>query len=600
MKKKYSLLIAMLLVFTMLLAACGGTDTATTDAAGTTEAAGTDAATTEATGGEETEAGETEAAAGNNPASARENAADTLVMGISATSGVYNPVYYETAYDGYVVDLVFAGLLTNNEDGEYLPGLAESWEISEDQKTITVKIKENANFSDGEPVKASDVVHTYKIMADPSYQGRMGYVVDMLEGGDEYRSAVEGGQTDAEYAGVVAVDDKTVEFNFKEANVTNLGEIGFGVLPAHYYEYTPGDTSAITAKHGAPMGAGPYKFVNEAADEYVELERNEDFWMGTPNIPKLLLRFVAKETELQEFANGGYDALDTVENTPENLEVINGMSDFATLLRYDNNGYAYIGLNMDNPSLAKKEVRQALAYGFDRYAFVEDFFDGAAVVPNVPFARVNWAYSDELAANINQYEYDPDKAIELLEAAGYTDDGSGVRTDGTNKLSFRFETYSDTAWTETLVSILKDEWSQIGVEIIENFQEFAGFSDKIFNQRDFDMYTMAWSLVIDPSPRGIFHSDNIGGDGVSGNNAVGWRNEKSDELLVAGEMTFDQAERQAIYEEWGTLWNDELPYIPIYMRENWVLINNRVQGMDVSPFMGWTKPEILLNLELVD
>lgn len=596
MKKKYSVLIALMLVLVMVLAACGTNETATTEATGTTEAATTEAAGTEAAG---TEAGADQTASAN-PASARANAADTLVIGIAATSGVYNPVYYETAYDGYVVSLVFAGLLTNNEDGEYLPGLAESWEISDDNKTITVKIKENANFSDGEPVKASDVVHTYKIMADPSYQGRMGYVVDMLEGGDEYREAVSGGQTDVEYKGVVAIDEKTVQFNFKDANATNLGEIGFGVVPAHIYEFTPGDTSPITAKNGDPVGAGPYKFVNEAASEYVELERNDDFYAGQPSIPKLLLRFTAKETELQAFQNGDYDVLDGVENTPENLEVIDSMTDFSTLLRTDNNGYAYIGLNMDNPSLAKKEVRQALAYGFDRYAFVEDFFQGAATVPNVPFARVNWAYSEKLENEINKYEYNPEKAIELLEAAGYTDDGSGVRTDGTNKLSFRFETYSDTAWTETLVSILKDEWSQIGVEIIENFQEFAGFSSKIYNERDFDMYTMAWSLSLDPSPRGIFHSDNIGGDGVSGNNAVGWRNERSDELLEAGELTFDQAERLAIYEEWGALWNDELPYIPVYMRENWTLVNNRVQGMDISPFVGWTNPEILLNLELVD
>lgn len=614
MKRKYVVLLAMLLALSMLFAACtqpAKTEGAATEA-GATEATGT----TEAAEGAEDEP----APAGANPASARANAANTIIVGIPETTGVFNPIYYSTVYDAYVIELVFASLMTNNEAGEILPSVAESWEISEDQKQITFKLREDVKFSDGTPLTAKDVVFTYKAMADPSYQGRYSYIPAALEGYDEYKNSIavaateaaEGeteGETEAteateaptgepaEYKGVVANGDYEVTFNFTEANVKNLVNANFAILPAHIYDYEPGNLSTMTEKHGTPVGAGMYTFENLAAGEFIELKANPNYFGGAPKIENMILRFSVKETQLEAFNNGEFDALEGVENTPENLQVIEGMADFSELIRYDNNGYAYIGLNMDNPSLAKKEVRQALVYGFDRYAFVEDFFQGSAVVPNVPFARVSWVFSDELEASLNKYEYNPDKAIELLESVGYMDDGSGVRTDGTNKLSFKFETYTDTEWTELLVSILKDEWSQIGVEIQETFQEFAGFSKKIYEDRDFDMYTMAWSLVLDPSPRQTFHSENIG---VGGNNSVGFNNPENDRLLEEGEKEFDQAKRLEIYTEWGKLWNDELPYIPVYMRENWQLVNTRVKGWETAPFLKWTNPEIILNLELVD
>lgn len=628
MKRKYLVLLAMLLVLTLVFVAC--------DQEGTTEAPATEAGDTEAGDTEATEAdateddaaateGDTEADAtgSDNPAANRANAENTIVLGAAETNGVFNPIYYSTVYDGYVVDMVFDGLISNNEAAEYTPAVAESWEISEDGKQITFKLREDVYFTDGEQLTAEDVVFTYRAMADPSYEGRYSYIVAGLEGYEEYRDSItridpeateegeEAADTEAteateapaatgepaEFQGVVANGDFEVTFNFKDAKATNIGDTAFGILPAHIYDYEPGQLSTMTAKHGEPIGSGPYTFENLAAGEYIEFKANPDYFMGAPKIENFIMAVTAKETQLEAFRAGQYDILDSVENTPDNLDVIESM-DFADLVRFDNNGYAYLGFNMDNPSLAKKEVRQALVYGFDRYAFVEDFFGGAAVVPNVPFARVSWVFTDELQANINEYQYDPDKAIELLESAGYTEiDENGVRSDGTNRLSFHFLTYTDTEWTAELSAILQYEWGEIGVEVVEDMQEFSALSDRVFVERDFDMYTMAWSLVLDPSPRGIFHSDNIGG---GGNNAVGWDNPENDRLLEEGELALEQEERIEIYNEWGELWNEELPYMPVYMRENWQLVNDRVEGYNVSPYVDLFNRDILLNLELVN
>src|SRR5690554_1125367 len=107
----------------------------------------------------------------------------TLKVGITEASGNFNPLYYSSSYDGYVVDLVFEGLATLNFDGdEYVPVVAEDWDISEDGKTITFNLRDDVVFSDGTPLTANDVVFTYKVLADPSYSGRYGSVVKDLEG----------------------------------------------------------------------------------------------------------------------------------------------------------------------------------------------------------------------------------------------------------------------------------------------------------------------------------------------------------------------------------------------------------------------------------
>lgn len=611
MNRKLMVVLALVLALTFVLAACQPADKPATEApGGTTEAGGA----TEAPGGDATEA---PPATGDNPAKARANADNTIVVGMAATKGVFNPIYYSTAYDGYVVELVFDTLFSNDDKGEYTPNVAKSWDISDDNLNITFHLRDDVKFSDGTPLTAKDVVFTYQAMADPSYTGRYSYIVDKLVGTDEYRggaAATEAPETTEEateeatepapageapeFKGVTMEDDYTVTFHFKEANATNFGDCGMSIMPSHYYAYEYGDVTPLTQLDDKPMGSGAYMLTEIAPEEYVALKANADYFLGAPKIENMILRFTQKDTVLASFQSGDFDALDSLENSPENREVAEGMSSFAELIRYDNNGYAYIGLNMTNPSLAKKEVRQALAYGFDRQAFVEDFFEGAAVVPNVPFARVSWVYTDEMEEALNKYEYNPEKAIQLLEEAGYTEvDAEGIRSDGTNKLEFGFETYSDTAWTEQLVSILTEEWKAIGVKINENFQEFNGMTTKVYTDRDFDMYTMAWSLVIDPSPRGIFHSENIGPDK---NNSVQFNNAESDRLIEAAEATFDQAERQKLYKDWGVIWNDELPYIPVYMRENWQLVNNRVKGWDTSPYVSWRNSDVLLNLELVD
>ena len=229
MKKSLVLLLCLVLVASAFLAGCSPKEEVAEETTAPASEATTEAAVAEPSG--------------------------TLVVGITEASGNFNPLYYSSAYDGYVVDMIFEGLITMNFDGEYEANAAESWEYSEDGKSITFKLKQDRVFSDGTPLTAQDVVFTYQILADPSYTGRYGSAVKDFLGYDEYYA----GETDV-FQGVEAIDDYTVKFNFKEALRVNFANCGYSIIPKHYYgkDFTVGNTAAVEAITTEAMGSGPY------------------------------------------------------------------------------------------------------------------------------------------------------------------------------------------------------------------------------------------------------------------------------------------------------------------------------------------------------
>lgn len=581
MKKRLIAALSAVVLSTSMFVACGGEEPA--------PEGGKDKETAGETGGESSKDQETaERLEASDPAKLPQVAKDrkdTLVVGMSAPKGEFLPGYSSTLYDSWVGDLVFTGLLSNDEKGNYIPSVAESWEISEDEKTYTFKIKEGIKFTNGEPLTAHDVEFTYLMMADPSYDGpRSGYVSGLV-GYEEYN---KGDATNIE--GLKVIDDLTISFTTKEVDAKGLGNCSMGILPKSVYGFEKGNIQPVKDKLAEPVGAGPYKFVHFKPGQEVKFEKNDDYFEGAPKIPNIVMKVTNATTVIQELVSGNVDIEQSVGAKPENIQQLQEAG-FLNLDLFKANSYGYMGLNMESEKLSDPKVRQALVYGLNRKGFMDAYYQGYGEVTNTHILPTSWAYNPEVG---DAYQYDPEKANALLDEAGWKDtNGDGVRDKDGVELDISWLTYTDSKYVDTLIPIVQDSWKQIGVKVTPELMEFSSMADKVRNDRDFEMFNMAWSLAIDPDPSEIFAIEQ---NKKGGFNSSRWVNEKADKLLKDARATTDVEKRKELYAEWQEIFLEDLPYICIGLSKNLSASSSRVKNYNPSTFIDWTNNVHLLEL----
>jgi peptide/nickel transport system substrate-binding protein len=497
----------------------------------------------------------------------------TLIVGESSLKGVFNPIFYNDVYDGYVVDLIFDGLVKNDASGQVIPNIAKEWVVSEDKLTYTFTLKDGVKFSDGTPVTAEDVEFTYECVANANYDGSRGYWVSDFVGVDEFKAG-----TATKISGIEVVDAKTIKFTVKTPNVAKIWDFAVGILSKEYYAFS--EYSELKAKNTTPMGAGPFKFKEYLPDQYCELERNDGYHAGKAKLDGVIIKIVPEETKIAAVDAGDIHLAQVTANK-DNYDAIVAAAN-ADVQRYVGNGYNYIGLNLVNPKLSDKRVRQALAYGLNRAQFIENEYKGLAVVCQGPVSPVSWAYpgNDEL----NLYEFNPDKAKELLDDAGWVVGSDGYRYKDGTKLTLTWTAYTEVAWPQNLIALATDNWKQIGVELKSELLDFNSVATKVFDEQNFEMWNMGWSLSIDPDPTGIFGEDQKVKGGF---NAGQFTNARAYEIFELQKKEYDQDARKALLKEWAVIANEELPYIFMAIREEIWAVNKKVGDLELGPYYNW-------------
>ncbi|MGL5822961.1 MAG: ABC transporter substrate-binding protein [Sarcina sp.] len=580
MKKRLIAALSAVILCTSMFVACGGEKAPEAEKPATGEDAG----------GETAESKYAEIKLATNPEKLPKGASDrkdTLVVGMAAPKGEFLPGYASTTYDQYVVDLVFDAMIGNDADGKVTPAVAEKWEVSEDNKTYTFHLRKDVKFSNGEQLTAKDVAFTYTMLADPSYDGpRSGYV-DGLVGYEEYN---KGNATSIE--GIKVIDEYTISFTYKNVDATAIWNASYmGIMPESVYKFEKGNIQSVKDQLAKPVGSGIYKFEHFKPSQEVKVVKNDNYYNGAAKIPNIVMKFTQKQTEVQELVSGSVDLIERLNGTQENIQQLT-QAGFMDTHQYTANSYGYIGLNMKSAKLKDKEVRQALAYGLNRQALVDAFYQGNAVLMNTHITPASWAYNQKVG---EAYKYDPDKANKMLDDAGWKDtNGNGVRDKDGVELEISWLTYTGSKYVETLTPIVIDSWEKIGVKVKPNLMEFASMADKVRNTKDFDIYNMAWSLSIDPDPSGIFAIDQ---SKPGGYNSPGWENKEADQLLKDALTTMDQEERKEIYGKWQELFVEDLPYICLDMSKELSASNSRVKNYRPSTYRKWTQDIHLMELK---
>ena len=346
---------------------------------------------------------------------------DQAVIAVwSEPEGLFNDNLSESVYDIYSYGPVFSGLMRYDPDDDYvlLPELAESMEISDDNQSITFKLRDDIYFHDGRKVTTEDVKFTFEWMCHPDYTGVRASMWEFIDGFAEFNA----GDAD-ELAGIEIVDARTVIFNLSQVDAPSLTQIAtWGISPKHVFEGTEiadlENHPAITA----PIGAGPYKFVRYEEGQFTEMVAYDRFHRGKPALNKIIVKVATADVAQAELITGQTDIAWVQPNASDfALYAENGL----VIHEMPANAYQYMGLKLDHPILGDLKVRQAITHALDRWAMVENLFDGMALVQISHMSSVSWAYD----ANIKPLPFDKDKAAQLLDEAGWElkDDGFRYR-----------------------------------------------------------------------------------------------------------------------------------------------------------------------------
>jgi len=466
---------------------------------------------------------------------------NTLVMIIESSPTNLDPRVGIDAQSERIGELLFDALLTRDQHLNVQPGLAERWEIP-DPLTYVFQLHRGVTFHDGRPLTSRDVKWTFD---------------SLLEG--KIRSTKSAAYRFVDR--VEARDDFTVVFHLKEPNATllwNLSEGASGIVPY-------GSLDEVTRQ---PIGSGPFKFVSAEQDKEVVVERNDNYWGTKARLRRVRFTIVPDATtRALELRKGSADAAinaftsDTIvalERQP-NLQVERAPG---TVL-------SYLAFNLRDPTLQDVRVRQAIAYAIDRAPLLQYIWRGFAQPALSVLPPQSWAYDQDVAS----YPHNPEKARQLLDAAGY-----GARDGVRFHLTMKTSTEES---TRLLAAVLQQQLRDVGIALDIRTFEFATFFADVTSGA-FQLYSLRWiGGNEDPDIfESSFHSKRFPPKGA---NRGFYSNPVVDNLIDQARRETDLNIRKRLYAQVQEALGREIPYINLWYFDNVLVHTRRVRNVTLNP-----------------
>ena len=438
--------------------------------------------------------------------------------------------------------LIFDSLVAHDQRLNVVPDLAQKWETP-DPLTYVFHLRSGVKFHDGRPLTAADVKFTFDSILS-------GAVKTAKAGSFRIVESVE------------TPDAATVTFHLREPYASFLWDLtkpGIGIVPQ-------GSGPEISKR---PIGTGRFRFVSAAVDEEIVLERNPDYFGGTADIPRVRFRIVPDSiVRALELRKGTGDV--TVNSLSPDTIVAFQQEPNVTVEDQAGTTLAYVAFNCDDSILARREVRQALAYATDRQTLIQNLMRGMAIPATSLLPANHWAYETK----VKQYDYNAAEAENLLDAAGFHRGPDGVRFHLTLKTS------TDQS-TRLLAEALADEWKRVGVALDLRSLEFATFYSDI-THGSFQLYTLR--LIggnNDPDIfEYVFSSKKMPPNGA---NRGHYKNPALDALIDKARVEMDREKRKALLSQIQKIVAEDEPYINLWFVDNVCVHRNRITNVVIPP-----------------
>ena len=460
-------------------------------------------------------------------------AGGVLKMGMQSDPGGLDPVKLSATALWHVVEHIYNRMTTINPDLSVGLELAESLEISEDGLTYTFKLHPGVKFHNGRDLVADDVVYSYKRLVDPATASTSAATLDSM-------------------ADVTAPDASTVVLTLKApdaSTLSNLANVACIIVPKEVVEEN-GDLSQVA------VGSGPFMFKEYVPNTSITLEKNPNYWeAGLPLLDGLEMIIASEDTSRTTSVVQG--TTDFIEYAPlRDIEILQGNSDIV-LAGDTNTNIRFLGFNMRNAPFSDPKVRQAISMVIDREAVLGPAVFGHGTPVHTMWPPDHWA---ALPGDIPAADIEGAKA--LLAEAGFPE---GFKTTITSWAAYSF--------LNAAAVVIQEQLKAIGVEAELVLLETPIMLDDVYVKFNYDMAVTGTSGHVDPNELvlGNFKT------GASGN-FMGYSNPEVDTLIDQGFATTDQAARAEIYRQIQTILLADLPWVNLFVANQYEAMNKKVQG----------------------
>jgi peptide/nickel transport system substrate-binding protein len=468
---------------------------------------------------------------------------------IESTPANLDPRIGTDAQSQHLDGLIFDSLLAHDAQMNIVADLAERWE-ARDPLTYVFHLRQGVKFHDGRPFASADVKFTFDSILD-------GTVKTPKRGAFRMVTSIE------------APDDSTIVFHLREPYASflwNLTKPGVGIVPR--------GSGPEIAQH--PIGTGPFQFVNMITDQEILLQRNPAYFGDAGesagvrgNVEQVRFRIVPDAlVRALELRKGSADV--AINSLSPDMVVTLAKERGIVADEQPGTTIAYVGFNLEDPILSHREVRQALAYATDRATLIKYLMRGQARAAASLLPPNHWAYDPD----VRQYDFDPGRAEQLLDAAGLKRGAGGVR--------FRLEFKTSTEeYSRLLSEAIADAWQRVGVAVELRPLEFATFYADL-QRGSFQVSAQRWvGGNNDPDIfESVFSSKKIP---PNGSNRGHYRNPKLDGLIDRARMEMDQEKRRALLWEIQRIVAEDEPYINLWYPDNVCVHRERLTNVVIPP-----------------
>src|SRR5882762_9899641 len=507
------------------------------------------------------------------PSACRRTQSNVFVVALSDNIKTIDPIGSPSvdAASERVRTLMFNSLVKKDEKFDYVPELAANIQRSDDGLVFTFTLRDGVTFHDGRPFTSADAKYTL----DTVLASTFAKAASFFEGSGASKSAY--------IKSVEAPDAHTLIIRLNKqwtGLLPNL--VPIAMIPKGTYE-TDLKNGKLPDQATHPLGTGPFKFKSyDQVQQVVDLEANQNYWDGPTNIPALRVRVISESNAMQaELQSGRVDIAPLATSlSPDAIRAL-GQNPNLKVQQFEGSNLNLLTFNTTEPPLNSVKVRQAIVYAIDRESIIRDLVLNQGAIAHTILPEASWAY-----AKPPTYQFDPNKAKQLLDEAGFRDpDGDGPQMRWANPLLFRIS--GSSAAARQYSGVIQNYLKNVGIPVSIETSEFNTMRQQVQNGQ----FQLNYSQWVGGNQDPLFYHDLFATSEIAtptrGLNRSRYSNPELDKILDEAANTYDHAKAAPLYAKAQEIVSRDVPVFPLWYQANMVIAKKSVGNIKINASGDW-------------